>query len=72
MYPKDDPATKGLESVMRVVYNKRPVPGAFDDFDSIKARVEREWDSLKPNGNPISSQLQDKITGILKSRGNIV
>ena len=72
VYPKDDPAAKGLESVMRVVYNKRPVPGAFEDFDAVKARVEREWEALKPNGNPISKQLQDKIHNILKSRGNIV
>lgn len=46
VYPKDDPATKGLESCMKLVYNKRPVPGAFDDFDAVKARVEREWNAL--------------------------
>ncbi len=38
------PHTKqGMENVMRVVYNKRPVPGAFEDFDTVRARVEREW-----------------------------
>jgi len=46
VYPKDDPAAKGLPSIMKVVYNKRPVPGAFDDFDTVKARVEKEWAEL--------------------------
>jgi len=72
VYPKDDPAAKGLPSIMKVVYNKRPVPGAFDDFDTVRARVEKEWAELKPNGNPISTQLQDKINAILKSRGHNV
>ena len=46
VYPKDDPAAKGLPSIMKVVYNKRPVPGAFDDFDTVRARVEKEWAEL--------------------------
>jgi hypothetical protein len=46
VYPQGDPACKGLEPVMQVVYNKRPVPGVFEDFDAIRARVNREWAAL--------------------------
>jgi len=42
VYFKDDPACEGLENVMQVVYDKRPVPGVFADFVSIKARLNRE------------------------------
>jgi len=72
VYPKDDPACEGLENVMQVVYDKRPVPGVFADFDSIKARLNREWAALPPNGKPISEQLQKKINDILRSRGHTV
>jgi len=52
-----------------VVYNKRPVPGVFEDFAAVRARVNREWAALPPGGKPISSQLQTKIDDILRSRG---
>jgi nicotinamide phosphoribosyltransferase len=54
---------------MRVVYDKRPVAGAFEDFDVVKARVASEWASVKPNGNAVSPQLQEKIHSILHERG---
>jgi hypothetical protein len=41
-----DPACKALEPVMHVVYNKRPVPGVFEDFSNVRARVNREWASV--------------------------
>ena len=41
-----DPACKGLEPVMHVVYAKRPVPGVFEDFSNVRARVNREWASV--------------------------
>jgi nicotinamide phosphoribosyltransferase len=69
VYPQGDPACKGLENVMQVVYNKRPVAGVFEDFSSVRARVNREWAALPPNGKPISPQLQAKIDDILRSRG---
>jgi len=69
VYPKGDPACKGLEPVMHVVYNKRPVPGVFEDFSTVRARVNREWAAVPPNGNPMSAPLQTKINDILRSRG---
>lgn len=69
VYPQGDPACKGLENVMQVVYNKRPVAGVFEDFSSVRARVNREWAALPPNGKPISPQLQAKIDDVLRSRG---
>jgi hypothetical protein len=54
---------------MVVVYNKRPVPGVFEDFDQVRARVDREWKALAPGGKPVSPQLQNKIDDILRSRG---
>mmetsp|Transcript_30149 Transcript_30149/g.71509 ORF Transcript_30149/g.71509 Transcript_30149/m.71509 type:complete len:571 (-) Transcript_30149:94-1806(-) len=70
--PKDHPRCERLDPVMQVVYNKRPIPGIFQDFDSIKARVQRDWAAIPPNGNPISPELQEKVDSILKSRGNTV
>ena len=69
VYPHGDPATKSLENCMVVVYNKRPVPGVFEDFDQVRARVDREWKALAPGGKPVSPQLQNKIDDILRSRG---
>jgi len=51
------------------VYDKRPVAGAFEDFDVVKARVASEWASVKPNGTAVSPQLQEKIHSILHERG---
>jgi nicotinamide phosphoribosyltransferase len=67
--PKGDPSCQGMQSVMRVVYDKRPVAGAFEDFDVVKARVASEWASVKPNGTAVSPQLQEKIHSILHERG---
>mmetsp|Transcript_12174 Transcript_12174/g.19097 ORF Transcript_12174/g.19097 Transcript_12174/m.19097 type:complete len:231 (-) Transcript_12174:1945-2637(-) len=68
--PLGDPACRGMEPVLKVVYNKRPVPGAFDDFDRVKERLKTEWAFTPPNGNAMSPQLQAKIDNILKSRGH--
>jgi hypothetical protein len=46
VFPHGDIACKGLESAMWVVYNKRPVPGVFEDFAAVRARVNREWASV--------------------------
>uniref|UniRef100_A0A7S4KY47 Nicotinamide phosphoribosyltransferase n=1 Tax=Guillardia theta TaxID=55529 RepID=A0A7S4KY47_GUITH len=72
VYPLGDPACKGMEPVLKVVYNKRPIPGVFDDFETVRERVRREWAAIPPNGKPIAPQLQTKINNILRSRGHKV
>ena len=46
VFPKGDPSCKGMEPVMQIVYNKRPVPGVFEDFSAVRARVNREWQAV--------------------------
>jgi nicotinamide phosphoribosyltransferase len=52
---KDDP-----DNLLRVVYDSRPVPGAFDDFITLRERVGREWVACPRTYNPLSAEIQAK------------
>jgi hypothetical protein len=44
------------------VYDKGPVPGlVWDNFDTVRQRVEREWKIVPKTYDPISDQLKTKI-----------
>lgn len=50
------------ENLLRVVYDKRPVPHAFpEDFDTLRKRVHAEWKALPKTYNPVSEPLKAKI-----------
>jgi len=68
VYPAEDDVCPSLEPVLKVVYDHGPVPDAFDDFDTCKARVEAQWAALPAQGKPFSQHLQDKIDRILVER----
>jgi len=68
VYPAEAPECKTMEPVLKVVYNKRPVPGAFEDFDACKARVHAQWKALPPKGTVLSPALQRKIDSVLAER----
>jgi nicotinamide phosphoribosyltransferase len=71
VYDKNEEICQDLESAMRLVYDCGPVPGAFDDINTIRARLEREWSIVPPRGNPISKGLAGKIRQILLERGHV-
>jgi len=68
VFPQEDPACKSVEPVMRVVYNKGPVAGAFEDFDDVRARVKAQWAALPKKGPCFSATFQAKIDRILAER----
>lgn len=57
------------DDLLRVVYDCRPIPGVWDDdFDTVKARVSKEWKNLPKEGSPISKELKEKVDKVLASR----
>jgi nicotinamide phosphoribosyltransferase len=59
------PASEGEEdpdNLLRVVYNKGPVPGfSWDDFATVRERVQREWRLVPKSYDPVSAELRAKI-----------
>jgi nicotinic acid phosphoribosyltransferase len=49
-------------SIMQVVWDKGPVDVKWEDFDSLRARVKKEWTALPKKHDPVSAALKDKIT----------
>lgn len=63
------------ENILKVVYDKGPVKGlVWDDFDTLKARVEKQWYQTKPLHNPISKELKveiDKYTKVNRKNSSV-
>lgn len=55
------PLVKAEENLLRVVYDLRPVPGVWDDFATVRGRVQREWDAAPKRADPLSPQLKAVI-----------
>jgi len=61
VYPVEDTSVVG-EDLLKVVYDKGPVNNAFpEDFDTLRARVEKEWTALPKLHDPVSESLRNKI-----------
>ena len=58
-YPKAQLAPR--VSALRVVYDRRPVVGKKDDFDTLRERVETQWRFSRPNCDPLSAELRALI-----------
>uniref|UniRef100_A0A7R9YV39 Nicotinamide phosphoribosyltransferase n=1 Tax=Chlamydomonas euryale TaxID=1486919 RepID=A0A7R9YV39_9CHLO len=70
VYPKETGEVADEENLLKVVYDRGPVPGfKWDDFDTVRARAAAEWDALPPTGNMLSYSLKDKINQQMKDRG---
>ena len=54
-------------SCMRVVWDHGPVDGCWDDFDTVRARVEREWTATPKKCDVISAQLKERIHNWLEA-----
>ena len=55
------PLVKAQENLLRVVYDNGPVMGVWDDFATVRARVQREWDAAPKRADPLSAQLKEVI-----------
>lgn len=56
-----DEKVESNQNVLKVVYDHGPVAGAWDDFDTIKARITREWRQTPKTHDPVSKEMRDKI-----------
>lgn len=52
------------DNQLRTVYDKRPIGYIWDDFDTVRARVESQWKALPKFHDPISGQLKEKISAV--------
>ncbi len=53
-----------------MVYDCGPVAGhQWDDFDTVRARVVREWAALPKTADVISASLQAKVQQQVAARG---
>lgn len=55
------PLVKAEENMLRMVYDLGPVPGVWEDFATVRARVQREWDAAPKRADPLSPQLKEVI-----------
>lgn len=54
------------ENLLKVVYDCGPTDYKFDDFETVRKRVESEWHTIPKVYDPISSELRDKVAGWIK------
>jgi nicotinamide phosphoribosyltransferase len=53
---------KPEENLLKVVYNHGPVEGAFkDNFDTIRKRIDDQWNTIPASYDPVSAELRAKI-----------
>jgi nicotinamide phosphoribosyltransferase len=67
---KGAPLVAPQDNLLRVVYDKRPVPGVWDNFSGVRARVAAEWNAMPKRRDPISQQLNDRIREISPAHAN--
>lgn len=69
VYPKESNTVKvtngsGNNDMLRVVYDHGPLPESafvWDDFETIRQRVEREWAALPDTADVVSVELKEKM-----------
>jgi len=47
--------------LLKVVYDKKPVNYPWEDFATLRKRVEAEWKIVPKVHDPISPELKEKI-----------
>ncbi|KAI9014991.1 nicotinate phosphoribosyltransferase family-domain-containing protein [Gaertneriomyces semiglobifer] len=65
VYPSE--SVKGKENLLQVVYDSGPV-FSFEDFTTVRNRVQREWESLPRTAEVISEPLQRKVETFIKAK----
>jgi len=61
IFPRDIDEKDDPDNLLRVVYDSRPIPGAFDDFNTVRERVQREWALCPKTYDPLSAEISAKI-----------
>lgn len=49
------------DGMMQTVWDKGPVKVEWEDFDTLRARVKREWVALPKVNDPVSQPLKEEI-----------
>jgi nicotinamide phosphoribosyltransferase len=71
VFPADSGEVAPHENLLRVVYDKRPLEGVWDDFDTVRARVASEWTALPHAADNISASLREKVRQQMALRGKV-
>jgi nicotinamide phosphoribosyltransferase len=56
--PKD--ASYDKDDLLRLVYDMKPIPGVFEDFTTVRARVNQQWGATPKHHDNISPALRQK------------
>ncbi|GIL51514.1 hypothetical protein Vafri_7487 [Volvox africanus] len=71
VFPADSGEVAPHENLLRVVYDKGPLEGVWDDFDTVRARVASEWAALPRTADNISVSLREKVQHQMALRGKV-
>jgi len=58
------------DNLLEVVYDSGPVSVKWEDFDSIRARVAREWKASPKKHDPISPELKERVSNWITNQKN--
>jgi nicotinamide phosphoribosyltransferase len=61
VFPADPDGPRAPDNLLRVVYDRRPLLGVWDDFETVRKRARTEWKALPQVHDPISAELKEKI-----------
>jgi nicotinamide phosphoribosyltransferase len=57
------------ENLLRVVYDCRPLEGVWDDFTTVRARLDAQWPATPRRGEVVSAQLRARVGAISPAHG---
>lgn len=60
VFPKND-STSTADNLLKVVYDKKPVPGAWEDFTTVRNRVQEQWAALPLKADTLSAEIKQKM-----------
>lgn len=52
---------RSADNMLHVIYDNGPVGYQWENFDQVRARVEREWNELPAKADVISPELMAKV-----------
>jgi len=65
VFPKKE-GTTSSDNMLKVVYNMQPEYGIWDDFETIRNRVNTEWNASPKKYDPLSQEMRKKIDETIK------
>ncbi|KXZ56944.1 hypothetical protein GPECTOR_1g851 [Gonium pectorale] len=71
VFPADSGEVGPGENLLRVVYDRGPVEGVWEDFDTVRQRVATEWTALPLTADNISPSLRAKVAQQMAMRGKL-